>query len=55
MDALETYENMLRNSLTIYNKSVAMLNRKIHMFPVSIIACILGFKKRKLSRDSRRN
>ena len=46
MDAVETYENMLRTSRLIYNDSVYKLNREIRMLPVSIIAGILGFSMR---------
>jgi LemA protein len=46
MDAVQTYENMLRTSRLIYNNGVAKLNHEIRMLPVSIIAGILGFSKR---------
>jgi LemA protein len=46
MDAVETYENMLRTSRLIYNDSVNKLNREIRMLPVSIIAGILRFSER---------
>ena len=46
MDAVQTYENMVRTSRLIYNDSVTKLNREIRMFPVSLIAGILGFKQR---------
>jgi LemA protein len=46
MDAVETYENMLRTSRLIYNDSVNKLNREIRMLPVSIIAGMLGFSMR---------
>jgi LemA protein len=38
MDAVQTYENMVRTSRLIYNDSVTKLNREIRMFPVSLIA-----------------
>lgn len=47
MDAVETYENMLRTSRFLYNDSVTKLNRDIRMFPVSMIALLLRFQKRK--------
>jgi LemA protein len=47
MDAVQTYENMVRTSRLIYNDSVTKLNREIRMFPVSIIAGTLGFQQRK--------
>lgn len=46
MDAVQTFENMVRTSRLIYNDSVAKLNREIRMFPVSMIAGMLGFKQR---------
>lgn len=46
MDAVETFENMVRTSRLIYNDSVTKLNREIRMFPVSIIAGMLGFSGR---------
>ncbi len=47
MDAVQTFENMVRTSRLIYNDSVTKLNREIRMFPVSIIAWTLGFRKRE--------
>mgnify|MGYP001229657660 CR=1 FL=1 len=47
MDAVETFENMVRTSRLIYNDSVTKLNREIRMFPVSMIAGMLGFKQRE--------
>lgn len=46
VDAVETFENMVRTSRLIYNDSVMKLNREIRMFPVSIIAGMLGFSGR---------
>ena len=46
MDAVQTYENMLRTSRLIYNDSVNKLNREVRMLPVSIIARMLGFSIR---------
>jgi LemA protein len=46
MDAVQTFENMVRTSRLIYNDSVTKLNREIRMFPVSIIAWMLGFRQR---------
>lgn len=46
MDAVQTYENMVRTSRLIYNDSVTKLNREIRMFPISVISGILGFQKR---------
>ena len=46
MDAVQTFENMVRTSRLIYNDSVTKLNREIRMFPVSMIAGMLGFQQR---------
>ena len=46
MDAVQTFENMVRTSRLIYNDSVTKLNREIRMFPVSAIAGMLGFRQR---------
>ncbi|MEG1578665.1 MAG: LemA family protein, partial [Oscillospiraceae bacterium] len=43
MDSVNSYEGMVRSSRLIYNDSVTKLNRKIRMFPVSLIAGVLGF------------
>ena len=47
MNAVETFENMVRTSRLVYNDSVTKLNREIRMFPTSIIAGMLGFKQRE--------
>ncbi|WP_423237165.1 LemA family protein [Desulfonispora thiosulfatigenes] len=47
MDAVETFENMVRTSRLIYNDSVTKLNREIRMFPISMIAGMLGFQQRE--------
>lgn len=46
MDAVETFENMVRTSRLIYNDSVTKINREIRMFPVSVIAGTMGFRQR---------
>ena len=46
MDAVDSYEKMVRTSRLIYNDSVTKLNREIRMFPVSLIAWMLGFRQR---------
>lgn len=43
MNALHRYENMVFTSLLIYNDTVAKLNSKIHIFPISVVARVLGF------------
>lgn len=47
MDAVQTFENMVRTSRLIYNNSVSKLNHEIRTFPVSIIAGMLGFRQRE--------
>jgi len=47
MDAVQIFENMVRTSRLIYNNSVKKLNCEIRLFPVSFIARMLGFHKRK--------
>lgn len=42
MDAVDSYEKMVRTSRLIYNDSVTKLNREIRMFPVSLIAGMLA-------------
>lgn len=44
-------ENMVRTSRLIYNNSVTKLNRDIRMFPVFLIAGILGFSQREYLED----
>ena len=46
MNAVDSYEKMVRTSRLIYNDSVTKLNREIRMFPVSLIAGMLGFRQR---------
>lgn len=53
MDAVQTFENMVRTSRLIYNDSVTKLNREIRMVPVSIIAGLLGFKQREYLEEQR--
>ena len=47
MDAVDSYEKMVRTSRLIYNDSVTKLNRDIRMFPTSLIAGMLGFSQRE--------
>lgn len=47
MDAVQTFENMVRTSRLIYNDSVIKLNREIRMFPFSMITGMLGFRQRE--------
>jgi LemA protein len=51
INAVETFENMVRTSRLIYNDSVTKLNREIRMFPVSVIAGMLGFWQRDYLSD----
>lgn len=47
MNAVDSYEKMVRTSRLIYNDSVTKLNREIRMFPVSLFAAFLGFRQRE--------
>ncbi len=51
IDAVQTFENMVCTSRLIYNDSVTKLNRFIRMFPVFIVAGILGFSQRDYLED----
>ena len=46
MNAVESYENMLRVSRLIYNDSVTRLNRELQTFPTSWLAGVSGMHKR---------
>lgn len=46
MNAVNSCENMVRTSRLIYNDSVTKLNRRIRMFPTSLLAGALGFSPR---------
>lgn len=46
MNAVDSYEKMVRTSRLIYNDSVTKLNRNLRMFPTSLIAGALGFRQR---------
>jgi hypothetical protein len=47
MDAMQIFENMVRTSRLIYNDSVMKLNREIRLFPISMIAGMLGFHQKE--------
>ena len=47
MNAVDSYEKMVRTSRLIYNDSVTRLNRDLRMFPTSLIAGIFGFRQRE--------
>ncbi len=46
MNAVDSYEKMVRTSRLIYNDSVTKLNRNLRMFPTSLIAGAFGFRQR---------
>lgn len=46
LEAVKTFENMVRTSCLIYNDSVVKFNREIRMFPVSMFATMMGFRQR---------
>lgn len=45
MDSINEYENKVRHSRMIYNDTVTKYNRSIMVFPNSLIASSMGFKK----------
>lgn len=47
MNAVESYEKMVRTSGLIYNDSVTKLNRAVRTMPTSLIAGVLGFHHRE--------
>ena len=47
MDAIQVFDNMIRTSKLIYNDSVSKLNNEVRIFPTSVIARILDFRKRE--------
>lgn len=47
MDAVYTYNDMIRTSKLIYNDYAAKLNRKIRLFPVSMVSRILNLNERE--------
>ncbi len=47
LNAVDTFDNMVRTSRLIYNDSVAKFNREIRMFPTSAVAGMLGFRQRE--------
>ena len=46
MDAVDSYEKMVRTSRLIYNDSVTKLNRELRMFPTSLLGSMFGFHQR---------
>ena len=46
MDAVDSYEKMVRTSRRIYNDSVTRLNRELRMFPTSLLGSMFGFRQR---------
>ena len=46
MNAVDSYEKMVRTSRLIYNDSVTKLNRELRMFPISLLAGAFGFHQR---------
>ena len=53
MDAVDSYEKMVRTSCLIYNDSVTKLNRELRMFPTSLMSGVLGFHLRGYLTDSK--
>ena len=46
MDAVDSYEKMVRTSRLIYNDSATRLNRELRMFPTSLLGGMFGFRQR---------
>lgn len=46
MNAVDSYEKMVRTSCLIYNDSVTRLNRELRMFPTSLLGGMFGFHQR---------
>ena len=46
MNAVDSYEKMVRTSRLIYNDSVTKLNRELRMFPTSLLGSMFGFHQR---------
>ena len=46
MNAVDSYEKMVRTSRLIYNDSVTKLNRELRMFPTSLLSGVFGFRQR---------
>jgi hypothetical protein len=46
MNAVDSYEKMIRISRLIYNDSVSKFNRELRMFPTSLFGRIFGFSRR---------
>jgi LemA protein len=46
MNAVDSYEKMVRTSRLIYNDSVTKLNHELRMFPTLMLGGILGFRQR---------
>lgn len=47
MNAVDSYEKMVRTSRLIYNDSVTRLNRELRMFPTFLLAGVFGFHRRE--------
>jgi LemA protein len=47
MNAVATFETMVRTSCLIYNDSVAKLNREIRTFPTCLVVGMLGFQQKQ--------
>ena len=46
MDAVDSYETMVRTSRLTYHDSVTRLNRELRMFPTSLLGGMFGFRQR---------
>ena len=46
-EAVESYEKMIRTSSLIYNDSAEKLNKALDVFPVKLLAELLGIRRRE--------
>ena len=46
MNAVDSFDKMVRTSRLIYNDSVTKLNRELRMFPTSLVARAFGFRQK---------
>ena len=46
-EAVESYEKMIRTSSLIYNDSVKKLNKALEVFPVKLLAELMGIRRRE--------
>ena len=47
LNAVDSYERMIRTSCLIYNDSASKFNRELRMFPISLVGGMFGFRRRE--------